>query len=72
MAFATFMAGPIGRMARIVLGVVLVLLGLFAMSGAAGWIVALIGVVAVLAGALNFCLIGPLIKAPFSGKDLAR
>ena len=72
MAVARFMAGPTGRVARIVLGIALILIGLFAMSGAAGWIVAIVGVVPLLAGAFNVCLISPLVKAPFSGKDLAR
>lgn len=72
MAVARFMAGPTGRVARIVLGIALILIGLFAMSGAAGWIVAIVGVVPLLAGVFNVCLISPLVKAPFSGKDLAR
>lgn len=67
MEFARFMAGPIGRGVRAVVGVILIVVGLN-MGGAGGWIVALIGLVAFLAGVLNFCLIAPLIKAPFSGK----
>ncbi len=69
MAFAKFMAGPIGRGVRIVAGLVLVLLGLVSIGGVGGIIVAALGLVAVAAGAFNFCLIAPLIKAPFSGKD---
>lgn len=69
MAFAKFMAGPIGRGVRVVAGLVLVLLGLVSIGGVGGIIVAALGLVAVAAGAFNFCLIAPLIKAPFSGKD---
>ncbi len=71
MAFAKFMAGPIGRGVRIVAGLVLVLLGLFSISGVAGIVVAIVGLAAVAAGAFNFCMIAPIIKAPFWGKDAA-
>lgn len=67
MAFARFMAGPIGRGARVVVGVVLFIIGL-SIGSVGGWILAIVGVVAFLAGALNVCLIAPLLKAPFSGK----
>ena len=67
MAFARFMAGPIGRGARVVVGVVLFIIGL-SIGSVGGWILAIVGVVAFLPGALNVCLIAPLLKAPFSGK----
>ncbi len=69
MAFAKFMAGPIGRGIRIVAGVVLILLGLISVGGVGGIVVAIVGLAAVLAGAFNYCMISPLIKAPFWGKD---
>lgn len=69
MAFAKFMAGPMGRGVRIAAGVLLVLLGLFVIEGAVGLILAVVGIAAILAGTFNFCLIAPLIKAPFFGKD---
>jgi hypothetical protein len=68
MAFARFMAGPIGRLARIIAGVVLIVLGLQA-GGTGGIILAIVGVLPILAGALNFCLIAPILGAPFSGKE---
>ncbi|MBL8152696.1 MAG: DUF2892 domain-containing protein [Anaerolineae bacterium] len=67
MAFARFMAGPIGRLARIIAGVVLIVLGLQA-GGTGGIILAVVGVLPILAGVLNVCLIAPIIGAPFSGK----
>lgn len=72
MAFAQFMAGPIGRGVRVVAGIALVLIGLLIVEGTGGLILAAIGVVVFLAGALNFCLIAPLIGAPFSGKDTLK
>jgi hypothetical protein len=68
MSFARFMAGPIGRGVRVVAGIVLFVLGL-SVGSAVGWILAIVGVVAFLAGALNVCLLAPLLKAPFSGKE---
>lgn len=69
MAFAKFMTGPIGRGVRIAAGVLLILLGLFVVEGTAGLILAVVGIGPILAGVFNFCLIAPLIKAPFSGKE---
>lgn len=69
MAFAKFMAGPIGRLARIAVGLVLIVLGLFSVGGTGGVILALVGAVFVAVGVFNVCLIAPLIGAPFSGKD---
>lgn len=68
MGFAKFMAGPIGRGVRILAGVVLVALGLFSMTQPLGTIVAVVGVVFVLVGVFNVCLIAPIIGAPLSGK----
>jgi hypothetical protein len=68
MAFAKFMAGPVGRAARIILGVALIVVGLASVGGTGGIILAVIGVVPILAGGLNFCLIAPIIGAPFSGR----
>lgn len=68
MSFAHFMAGPIGRGVRVLAGIGLVVAGLF-VGSAVGWLLAIVGVVAFLAGALNVCLLAPLLKAPFSGKE---
>ena len=70
MSFVQFMAGPVGRGVRVVAGVVLSVLGI-SLGGAGGWILALIGLVVFLAGAMNFCLFAPLFKGPFWGKDVA-
>ncbi len=68
MAFAKFMAGAVGRGARIIAGLALIALGLLVIKDTAGLIVAVIGVLPILAGVFNFCLIAPLIGAPFSGQ----
>ena len=70
MALAKFMASPIGRIARIVIGLALIVLGIVA----GGPLLALVavGLVFVAVGVANVCLIGPIIRAPFKGSDATR
>lgn len=68
MAFAKFMAGPIGRGVRILAGVLFIALGLFVVAQPLGYLLAALGVVFVLVGVFNVCLIAPIIGAPLSGK----
>lgn len=67
MSFARFMASPIGRGARALVGIVLIVIGISS-GGTGGWILAVVGLVPLAAGVFNVCLIAPLVKAPFSGK----
>ena len=64
MSFARFMAGPVGRGARIVAGLVLIVAGL----ATGNWILAVVGLAPLAMGAMNVCILGPLLKAPFSGR----
>lgn len=76
MAVAKFMASPGGRILRIVLGIVLAIIGFnISLNGedgseTLGLIIGVIAIVPILAGVMNWCLIGPLLGAPFNGKDL--
>ena len=63
MSFARFMAGPIGRGVRLAM----IIAGI-AIGSTGGWILAVVGVLPLLAGALNVCALAPILKAPFSGK----
>ena len=67
MSFARFMASPAGRGIRVAAGVALIIVGLV-IGSTGGYILAIVGVLPVLAGALNVCVLAPLLKAPFSGK----
>lgn len=67
MSFARFMAGPIGRGVRVIAGIVLIAWGI-STGSTGGVILDVLGAVVFLAGALNLCLIAPLLKAPLSGK----
>ena len=66
--FARFMASPAGRLLRIVAGVAIIFLG-WSLHSATGTIVMLVGLVPIAAGVFDFCLIAPLINAPFWGRQ---
>lgn len=72
--FVTFMASTAGRLVRIVAGIVLILVGLFALGGTggntAGIVVAVIGLVPLLAGLFDVCLFAPLFGYPLSGSKI--
>ncbi len=71
MSFAHFMANPIGRGVRVVAGLALIIVGL-AIGSAGGYVLAIVGLVPLLAGILNVCLIAPILKAPFRGEALSH
>ena len=60
------MATASGRGLRLLAGLVLVGVGL-AMGGLGRSIVAIVGLVPLLAGLTNVCLLAPVVKAPFRG-----
>lgn len=68
--FIAFMASTAGRILRAVAGIALLYVGLTAMSGVGGIVVALIGTVMLAAGLFDFCLFAPLFGNPFSGKQI--
>jgi hypothetical protein len=68
--FIEFMASPAGRITRVVAGCALVALGLLVMHGVGGIIVAVIGLVPLLAGLFDFCVFAPLFGAPLSGPKI--
>jgi hypothetical protein len=67
--FIKFMVSPAGRIVRALAGVALIAWGLLGLGGTTGAIVAIIGLVPLLAGVLDFCLFSPLFGYPFSGKQ---
>jgi len=70
MSFAKFMASQAGRLLRIVAGVALIALGLFATQPPLTYILLVLGVVFVLVGAFNVCLLAPLMGLPLKGRDI--
>ncbi len=69
MEFARFMASFSGRALRVIVGVGIIWWGM-RMGSAVGTLIAIVGVLPVLAGVLNVCGIASLIGAPFRGKDI--
>lgn len=67
--FVKFMSGTVGRSIRVVGGVILIWWG-SAMIGAMGIALIVLGMVALIAGLLNICLIAPFIGVSFKGKDI--
>jgi hypothetical protein len=63
----SFLASGNGRLARIAAGVVLLAWGVFGLHGTGGIVVAVIGLVPLVAGAFDFCVFAPLFGAPMSG-----
>jgi hypothetical protein len=68
MGFVTFMRSGAGRGARIVAGVAIIIVGLALVKGAAGVVIAVIGLVPLLAGIFNFCLFAPLFGMDLMGR----
>jgi hypothetical protein len=67
MAFAHLMSTPAGRLIRIAAGIAMIAVGIA--LGGAWWILAVAGLLPLLAGVANVCLIAPLLGAPFRGAD---
>lgn len=66
MSFVEFMRSTAGRGLRIVAGIALVVVGI-SMGGAGGVILAVVGLVPLVAGVFNFCLAGPLFGVTLMG-----
>jgi len=65
-----FMASTAGRMLRFVIGALLILGGLAWVGGTAGTVMAVIGLIPLLAATFDLCLLAPLFKMPLSGRRI--
>jgi hypothetical protein len=70
MGFARFMSSTAGRIIRIVAGIALIVVGLFVMGNVLGTVLAVVGLVPLLAGIANVCVFAPLFGGPFLAKDI--
>ena len=66
----SFLAGPFGRLVRIIVGLALSLIGALALEGAGRWILGLVGLVPLFAGLFDYCVFAPLFGLPFVGPRL--
>lgn len=67
-----FLASMTGRWVRAIAGVVLVAVGIWLVGGTWGWIIAVVGLVPLLAGLFDRCVFAPLAGLPFNGPDLRK
>lgn len=70
MGFARFMSSLAGRLLRIAVGIALIIVGLVVVHGTGGIILAIVGLVPLVAGVFNFCVFAPLFGGPFLPKDI--
>jgi hypothetical protein len=65
MSFSKFMSTGLGRSLRVIAGVILIVLGFV---GGGGWItLSIVGLVPLVAGVMNVCLLAPLMGQPLKG-----
>jgi len=69
MGFARVMSSSAGRVIRILAGLALILLGLLLVKGTGGLILAIIGLLPLVAGVFDFCVFAPIFGASLWGKD---
>ena len=69
-SFARFINSKVGRIIRLAVGTGLIIRGctLLGQEGAFIWII--VGIVPLAAGALDLCLISPLLGGPISGEKV--
>ena len=71
MALAKFLASMNGRILRIVVGIVIIAVALLAsLDTAPRVILVIIGLIPLLAGIFDVCVIAPLFGLPLSGKEI--
>lgn len=70
--FARFINSPAGRWTRIAAGVVLVALGYTQRATGVGIVLMILGLVPLVAGSFDWCLISALLGGPISGAALRK
>ncbi len=68
--FIKFMASTAGRVTRALAGVILIVWGMLGIGGTAGIVVAIVGLLPLVAGLFDFCIFAPLFGAPFNGPGI--
>lgn len=69
-AFARFMNTVTGRWTRVVGGIAMIMAGLALVGGLPGIFLAAAGLVPLLAGTFDVCVLAPVIHTPFSGNKV--
>lgn len=66
--FARFMSTPTGRIARVVVGAGLIYWGFTQLGSTTGIVLMVVGLVPLIAGLFNLCLVSALLGGPISGR----
>jgi hypothetical protein len=67
-----FLASNAGRWTRVIAGLILIGVGIWAVQGVWGWVLIIVGLVPLAAGVFDFCDFAPLFGLPFMGESLRR
>lgn len=70
--FARFVNSPAGRWTRIIVGIALIAWGYTQRGGTEGIVLLVVGLIPLLAGAFDWCLISALLGGPISGVVLRK
>jgi hypothetical protein len=70
--FAQFMASPAGRMFRVVVGLMLIGWGYAIRQQTTGTVLMVVGLLPLLAGALDVCVLSALLGGPLKGAEIRR
>ena len=68
--FGQCLSSTTGRLGRAVAGMAIIAAGLLAVGGTVGIVIAAVGLVPLLAGALDVCLFSALFGGPLRGADV--
>ena len=68
--FAKFINSPAGRIARVVVGIGLIVWGYTQLNTGTGIVLIVIGLVPLVAGGFDLCLISALLGGPISGASI--
>lgn len=72
MQIVKFMTSGMGRGARIALGFVIILVGLFLVQGTIGTIMAVVAIIPIAGGLFDFCLLGLALGYPLNGAEARK
>lgn len=69
--FVAFISSPAGRLLRVVAGVALIAYGWMQWT-TVGYVIALVGLVPLLAGAFDVCILGGFLGGPYKGDAMRQ
>jgi hypothetical protein len=71
-AFAQFISTGAGRGLRVIVGIALICYGYLHRPSTTGTVLMIVGLVPLVAGILNWCIISALLGGPLRGSDITK